>query len=372
MALDFELVENEIAYQPIIKVVGVGGAGGNAINHMIKRGIFGVEFVAANTDFKVLSLNQAPVKIQLGKSLTKGLGAGGNPEVGRKACEESEREIREVLKDANMVFIAAGMGGGTGTGAAPVIARICKEMDILTVAVVTKPFTFEGKARLRSAEAGLEELSKYVDSLIVIPNDRLLTLGSPNDKLYEMFKRADDVLYYAVKGISDLILTPGYINLDFADVKAVMTESGGLALMGMGEARGDDRAEIAVNMAISSPLLEDISLAGAKGVLLNISVHPETLTLHEVQLITSTVFKEINPEAKIYHGVIFDESLEDLLRITIIGTGIDLKNEKEKEVKVTSIKEGLIKREERLRKAVGEELIEDVLDIPTFLRRSAD
>jgi cell division protein FtsZ len=245
-------------------------------------------------------------------------------------------------------------------------------MEILTVAVVTKPFTFEGKVRQRIGEEGLEELKKFVDTLIVIPNDRLLTLGSPQEKLYEMFKRADDVLYYAVKGISDLVLSPGYINLDFADVKAVMTESGGVALMGMGEARGEDRAELAVNMAVSSPLLEDISLAGARGVLLNITVHPETFTLHETQLITSTILKEAHPEAKVFYGIVYDESMEDLLRVTVIGTGIEKVGEKAKGDKIMPIEEGLKRREEKLRRIVDDEPIEDLLDIPTFLRRSAD
>jgi len=372
MGLAFEMVDEEIKLQPIIKVIGVGGAGGNAVAHMIKKGISGVEFIAANTDYKVLSLNPAPVKIHLGKNLTRGLGAGGKPEIGRRACEESEREIRDCLRDADMVFITAGMGGGTGTGAAPVIARICKEMEILTVAVVTKPFTFEGKVRQRIAEEGLEELKKFVDTLIVIPNDRLLTLGSPQEKLYEMFKRADDVLYYAVKGISDLVLSPGYINLDFADVKAVMTESGGLALMGMGEARGEDRAELAVNMAISSPLLEDISLAGARGVLLNVTVHPETFTLYETQIITSTILKEAHPEAKVFYGIVFDESMEDLLRVTVIGTGIERIGEKVKDDKIMSLEEGRKRKEEKLRRILDNELIDDILDIPTFLRRSAD
>ncbi|QER41670.1 cell division protein FtsZ [Thermodesulfobacterium sp. TA1] len=375
MGISFELLDEEVKVQPNIKVVGVGGAGGNAIANMIRNKLVGVEFVVANTDYRVLELNPAPIKIQLGKKLTKGLGAGGKPEVGRQAAEESEKEIRDVLKDADMVFIAAGMGGGTGTGAAPVIANICKDLGILTVAVVTKPFTFEGRHRIKLAEQGLEELSKFVDTLITIPNDRLLTLGSPQERLSDMFKKADDVLYYAVRGISDLILSPGYINLDFADVKAVMSESGGMALMGMGEAVGDSRAEIATQMAVYSPLLDDLTLSGAKGVLLNISGHSETLTIQETQFITTMIAKELHPDAKVYWGVVFDESLGDALRVTVIATGLESSKKEEKNGKVVTIEEGLRRREgkEKFNKIEEYSLEEEeVLDIPTFLRRNAD
>jgi len=368
----FELLDDEIKVQPNIKVVGVGGAGGNAVANMIKNKLQGVEFIAANTDYRVLDLNPAPLKIQLGKKLTKGLGAGGKPEIGRQAAEESEREIRDVLKDADMVFIAAGMGGGTGTGAAPVIANICKDLGALTIAVVTKPFSFEGKFRMKVAEQGLEELRKHVDTLITIPNDKLLTLGSPQERLADMFKKADDVLYYAVRGISDLILSPGYINLDFADVKALMSESGGTALMGMGEAKGEDRAEVATQMAICSPLLEDISISGAKGILLNISVHPDTLTIHETQIITSTISKELHPDAKVYWGVVFDERLEDCLRVTVIATGLEKPQEKEKKEKIIKMDEGIKKKGEKQKKSVFNLFDEEILDIPTFLRRNAD
>ncbi|BAU23174.1 cell division protein FtsZ [Caldimicrobium thiodismutans] len=374
MTLPFDLVHQEdVKLQPNIKVIGVGGAGGNAVSHMIKRGLIGVEFIVANTDYKVLSLNPASIKLQLGKNLTRGLGAGGKPEIGKKAAEESEKEIRDVLKDADMVFLAAGMGGGTGTGATPIIASICKELGILTVAVVTKPFSFEGKIRMKQAEEGLEEVKKYVDTLITIPNDKLILLGSPQERLYEMFKKADDVLYYAVRGISDLILSPGYINLDFADVKAVMTETGGVALMGMGEASGEERAELATQMAISSPLLEDLSISGAKGLLLNISVHPETLTLQETQYITGMVSKELHPEARVYLGVVFDENLGENLRITIIATGL----EKEKRVstsgeKVISLEERSRAKEEKKKIDWREWLNEDLLEVPTILRKSAD
>ncbi|MDK2861362.1 MAG: cell division protein FtsZ [Thermodesulfobacterium sp.] len=375
MSISFELLEEEIRVQPNIKVIGVGGAGGNAVANMIRNKLSGVEFVVANTDYKVLELNPAPIKIQLGKKLTNGMGAGGKPEIGKRAAEESEKEIRDVLKDADMVFIAAGMGGGTGTGAAPVIANICKELGILTVAVVTKPFSFEGRHRIKIAEEGLAELSQFVDTLITIPNDRLLTLGSPHERLAEMFKKADDVLYYAVRGISDLILSPGYINLDFADVKAVMSDSGGMALMGMGEAAGEGRAEIATQMAVYSPLLEDVSISGAKGVLLNISVNPENFTIHETQIITSMISKEIHPDAKVYLGVVFDESLGEVLRVTVIATGLESTKKEEKNGKVVNIEEGVKRREEREKVAkLEEDSLEDtdVLDIPTFLRRNAD
>lgn len=374
MTIPFDLVNQEdIKLHPNIKVIGVGGAGGNAVAHMIKRGLTGVEFIAANTDYRALSLNPAPLKLQLGKELTKGLGAGGKPEIGKRAAEESEKEIREVLKDADMVFLAAGMGGGTGTGASPVIAALCKEMGILTVGVVTKPFSFEGKIRTKQAEEGLEEIKKFVDTLVTIPNDKLILLGAPNERLYEMFKRADDVLYYAVRGITDLILSPGYINLDFADVKAVMMESGGVALMGMGEASGEDRAELATQMAISSPLLEDLSINGAKGLLLNISVHPETLTLQETQFITGTISKELHSEAKVYFGVVFDESLGDLLRITLIATGLEKEKKLPKESDNIVSFEEKVKRHETIKKIDWEEwLKDDILDIPTILRKSAD
>ncbi len=373
--MTFELVESE--YQARIKVVGVGGGGGNAIRNMIRKGLKGVEFIAANTDYRVLDLNPAPEKIQLGKDLTKGLGAGGNPEIGREAALEAEEDIRRVLSGADMVFITAGLGGGTGTGAAPVFARISKELGALTVAVVTKPFRFEGKQRMLVAQKGLEELGRYVDTIITIPNDRLLALASPNAKLFEMFEKADDVLYYAVRGISDLILFPGYINLDFADVRAVMTDMGGLALMGTGIASGDNRAEAAAQSAISSPLLEDISISGARGVLLNITAHPHTLTMEEIQLISDKVAREAHEEARIFWGVVFDEEIGDELRVTVIATGIGRQEEgkKKEEQKVLPFEKP--KKEEALRERRRSRILEalpteEELEIPTFLRRKAD
>ena len=368
MGISFELIDEETKVQPNIKVIGVGGAGGNAVANMIKNKLQGVEFIVANTDYRVLELNPAPLKIQLGKKLTKGWGAGGKPEIGKQAAEESEKEIRNMLKDADMVFIAAGMGGGTGTGASPVIANICKDLGILTIAIVTKPFSFEGRFKMKIAEQGLDELKKFVDTLITIPNDKLL-LGSPEERVADMFKKADDVLYYAVKGISDLILFPGYINRDFADVKVLMSESGGTALMGMGEARGEGRAETATQMALYSPLLEDISISGAKGALLNISVHPDTFTIHEIQIITGTIAKELHPDAKFYWGVVFDETLEDLLRVTFLATGLEKTQEKEK---VIQMDKEVKKKEERQKKSVFNLFDEEILDIPTFLRRNAD
>ena len=371
----FEFVETN--YQARIKVIGVGGAGGNAIRNMIQKGLKGVEFIVANTDYRVLDSNPAPEKIQLGKNLTKGLGAGGNPEIGREAALEAEDEIREVLSGADMVFVTAGLGGGTGTGAAPVVARISKELGALTVAVVTKPFAFEGRPRMMVAQQGLEELKEYVDTIITIPNDRLRALASPNARLYEMFQKADDVLYYAVRGISDLILRDGYINLDFADVRAVMTDMGGLALMGTGVASGDHRAEAATQSAISSPLLEDISISGAKGVLLNITAHPDTLTMEEATLISDMVSREAHEEAKIFWGVVFDEEAGEELRVTVIATGIGARAEEEKKgEKVLPFEKSREKRVEvsrRRRSRLLDSLpTEEELEIPTFLRRKAD
>ncbi len=385
--MPFDFLESE--YQAKIKVIGVGGGGGNAVNNMIAKGLRGVEFIVANTDYRVLDRSPAPVKIQLGKELTKGLGAGGDPEVGKEAAEEAENEIREALAGADMVFVTCGMGGGTGTGASPVIARIAKELGALTVAVVTKPFRFEGKPRAKVAEKGLEELRRQVDTLITIPNDRLLALASPKARLLEMFCQADDVLYYAVRGISDLILFPGYINLDFADVRAVMSEMG-LALMGTGVATGETRAEEAAKAAISSPLLDDISIAGARGVLLNITAHPHTLTMEETEYISNLVVEEAHEEAKIYWGVVFDEQAGEELRVTVIATGIGQVEERpaEEEAKVLNLaaerdKERLanVQGDKRLvqtslykpRRRVMENIpSEEELEVPAFIRRKAD
>ncbi len=304
-----------------IKVIGVGGGGGNAVNNMISSSLRGVYFIVANTDVQALKVSSAECKIQLGEKLTKGLGAGANPEIGRQAAEESIDVIREVLSESDMVFITAGMGGGTGTGAAPIIAEVAKEMGALTVAVVTKPFYFEGPRRIQQAEKGIDALKSVVDSIITIPNDRLLSLASKKATFIEMLKKADDVLYQAVKGISDLILFPGLINLDFADVKAVM-EGMGLALMGTGVAKGESRARDAARQAITSPLLEDISIDGAQGVLMNITAGYD-LTIQEVDEAASIISEAASKDAKIFFGTVIDENCNEEIRITVIATGIE-------------------------------------------------
>jgi len=304
-----------------IKVVGCGGGGGNAVENMICSSMSGVTFITANTDIQALQRSQAEYRIQLGEKLTKGLGAGANPDVGRDAALESIDVIREAIGDCDMVFVTAGMGGGTGTGAAPVIAQVAKEAGALTVAVVTKPFYFEGKKRLLSAEKGVQSLRDVVDSIITIPNDRLLSLASKKATFIEMLKKADEVLYYAVKGISDLIMVPGLINLDFADVKAVMSEMG-LAMMGFGTARGESRAREAALKAITSPLLEDVTIDGAKGVLMNITCGPD-LTIEEVDEAASTITEAVHEDAKVFFGTVFDPDATDEMRITVIATGIE-------------------------------------------------
>jgi cell division protein FtsZ len=357
----FDIVENIVGTNATIKVLGVGGGGGNAINNMISAGLNGVEFIAANTDFQVLEQNLAPVKIQLGVNSTRGLGAGGNPEVGAKATQEDIEKVREIIQGSDMVFITAGLGGGTGTGGAPIVAQICRELGVLTVAVVTKPFGFEGKVRMRKAEEGVKALRQAVDTLITIPNDRLSSLADRRATLLEMFKRADDVLLYAVKGISDLIMKPGLINVDFADVRTVMGEMG-LALMGTGIAKGENRAVQAAQQAISSPLLEDISISGARAALINISAGPD-LGMHEFEEASSIIFKEVSDEAQIILGTAIDPSLEDELRVTVIATGIG-KEEKCPEAEPRF-------RQMRVVSGGGggaPELNYDYLDIPSIVR----
>jgi len=303
-----------------ITVLGIGGGGGNAINNMINAELEGVHFIAANTDWQVLEKNLAPTKIQLGTNLTKGLGAGGQPEMGAKATQEDIDKLRQALTGSDMVFITAGLGGGTGTGGAPIVAQICKEIGALTVAVVTKPFLVEGKVRLRHADEGLKALQDTVDTLITIPNNRLLCLADKRATFLDMIKRADDVLLYAVKGVSDLIIKQGYINVDFNDVKTVMGEMG-LALMGTGVGRGENRAAQAVQQAISSPLLEDISIHGARAALINISASPD-LGMHEFEEALSIIQKEVTDEANIILGMVIDDKMEDEIRVTVIATGI--------------------------------------------------
>jgi cell division protein FtsZ len=304
---------------PKVKVVGVGGGGGNAVNTMIEAGVLGVDFVATNTDCQVLETNQAPTKIQIGKVLTRGLGAGGNPDIGSAAALEDAQRIGEVLSGADMVFVTAGMGGGTGTGAAPVIARAAREMGALTVGVVTKPFLFEGQQRKKKAVGGIAELAKAVDALIVIPNDRLVALAGKKLTLQESFQMVDSVCLTAVRGISDLVMMPGLINVDFADVRTIMTGMG-RALMGSGVGKGENRALDAAQMAITSPLLEDVSINGATGILLNITGGPD-LTLAEVNDACSLVHEAADPEANIIFGSVIDPNQNEEVRITVIATG---------------------------------------------------
>jgi cell division protein FtsZ len=302
-----------------IKVIGVGGAGGNAVNRMIQSGLGGVEFIAANTDSQVLEQSLSPRKLQLGTGVTKGLGSGANPNVGRDAAEEDEAQIAESLQGADMVFVTAGMGGGTGTGAAPVVARIARAQGALTVAVVTRPFEFEGRRRMQLAEDGLRELRERVDTLIVIPNQRLLTIVDRTTPLKEAFRVADQVLHYATKGISDLITVPGLVNLDFADVKTVMAERGN-ALMGAGHATGPNRAYEAAQSAVSSPLLDDVSISGAEALLVNVT-GGESMTLHEINEAVTVVVDAAGHDANVIFGAVIDEHMGDGLSITVIATG---------------------------------------------------
>jgi len=382
----FELFEGSRDNSAKIKVVGVGGGGGNAVNMMIASNLEGVDFIAANTDAQALAASQSPMKIQLGEEITKGLGAGSDPDVGKRSANESKDVIREKLSGADMVFITAGLGGGTGTGAAPVVAQIAKELGALTVAVVTKPFLFEGRKREQQAEHGIEELKETVDTLIVIPNQRLLTVGGRNMSLLDAFKKADDILYHAVKGISDLIMVPGLINLDFADVRNVMSEMG-LALMGTGIASGENRAVEAAQKAVSSPLLEDNTIQGARGVLLSITGSSE-MTLFEVNEASTLVQSEAHDDANIIFGTVIDDSMGDEIRITVIATGFETGERKKQETSAVSNlmslkRENLstpafIRKEKSADKPVVVKMgiIDDDenldFEVPTFLRRQAD
>jgi cell division protein FtsZ len=303
-----------------IKVIGVGGGGGNAVNRMVSEGLGGVEFISVNTDNQALMLSKAKTRVRIGDKLTRGLGAGGNPEIGRKAAEESADELYEVIRGADMVFIASGMGGGTGTGASPVIAQIAKELGALTIGVVTRPFSFEGSRRMQSAEAGIEALKSQVDTLIVIPNDRLLQLADKRASLQQAFSLADDVLRQGIQGISELITVPALINLDFADVRTIMSE-GGAALMAVGRANGDDRARKAAEMAISSGLL-DVTIDGARGILFNITGGPN-LSLFEVNEAAAIIKESAHAEVNLIFGAQIDENMGDELRITVIATGFE-------------------------------------------------
>ncbi|RKD27676.1 cell division protein FtsZ [Caminicella sporogenes DSM 14501] len=352
--LEFDIDVEQFAQ---IKVIGVGGGGNNAVNRMIDSSLKGVQFIAINTDKQALFTSKAEYKIQIGEKLTRGLGAGANPEIGKKAAEESRDDIYQALQGADMVFITAGMGGGTGTGAAPIVAEIAKEIGILTVGVVTKPFIFEGKRRMMHAEKGIEELKTKVDTLVTIPNDRLLQVVEKKTSIVDAFRIADDVLRQGVQGISDLIAIPGLVNLDFADVKTIMFEQG-LAHMGIGKANGENRAAEAAKQAIQSPLLET-SINGAKGVLLNIT-GGSNLGLFEVNEAAEIVSQAADPDANIIFGAVIDESLKDEIRITVIATGFE-QNNKNNEVNLKA--DNVVEQNNRNTNDT------EILDIPTFLRR---
>jgi cell division protein FtsZ len=358
-----------------IKVIGIGGGGGNAVNRMIEAGIEGIEFLVANTDLQALKRSKAPIKIQLGSRLTKGLGAGANPNVGREAALEDTDKIIEVLEGADMVFVTTGLGGGTGTGGAPIIASLATELDALTVAVVTKPFHFEGRRRMQQAEHGLRELRECVDTVITIPNERLLHTVERDSSLADAFGVADDVLRQAVQGISDLITVPGLINLDFADVKSIMAGMG-MALMGAGRARGENRAIEATQQAISSPLLEEATIQGAKGVLINITGGPD-LTLYEVNVASTIIREAADEDANIIFGAVIDENLRDEMKITVIATGFG-----EEAVAIASAAgvtampstaPRFVQRPaDDLPRPMMQGTRSDDLDVPTFIRKKAD
>ncbi len=387
----FELVK-ESKPGAAIKVVGIGGGGGNALNTMIDMGLDMVDFIVANTDLQALEYNSASMKMQLGVNLTKGLGAGADPEIGRQAALEDIDMMREVLNGADMVFITAGLGGGTGTGGAPVVAQVARDMGILTVAVVTKPFRFEGVKRNKLAENGLKELREVVDTMIVIPNDKLLIVAEDKLSLVNAFKKADEVLYQGVKGITDLVTKPGYINLDFADVKTIMTGMG-IALMGTGTATGENRAMAAAEKAISSPLLEDYSIRGAKGILLNLTGGSD-MALFEVNEAAELIQNEADPEANIIFGTVIDDAYKNEMKVTVIATGFDRGSElqeigkQRKKVYSLDVKGGNLdrpafeRRKEMMRLEPEEDIgvVDDVidieeieeLDIPAFLRKRSE
>ena len=383
----FELVEN-VAQSAEIKVVGVGGGDGNAVHHMINNQVEGVEFICANTDAQALNNLKAKTILQMGSNITKGLGAGANPEIGRQAALEDRDEIAEILSGADMVFITAGMGGGTGTGAAPIVAEVAREMGILTVAIVTRPFPFEGKKRSKVAEEGIRLLTEQVDSLITIPNEKLLDVLGKEASLLDAFKAANDVLLGAVKGIADLIMNPGMINVDFADVKTVMSEMG-MAMMGTGAAVGADRAREAAEAAIRSPLLEDVNLQGARGILVNITAG-ENLSLGEFSEVGDTIEEFASDDATVVVGTVIDPSLKDEMRVTVVATGLgDLHARPTKVVDNTDReittdyrqldrpavmrnRQGSGRAAAAAAAVVGSDTDMDYLDIPAFLRKQAD
>ncbi len=375
----FELDLESLNYANM-KVAGVGGAGGNAINRMIEAGLAGVDFISMNTDAQALDSSKASSKIQIGKNLTKGLGAGSIPEIGRKAIEENRDQVAEAVKGANMVFVTAGMGGGTGTGAAPIVAEIAKESGALTVGVVTKPFEFEGRKRMANALAGIKELKERVDTLIIIPNQRLLSISNKQTLFTDAFKLADEILLQATKGISDLITVPGLVNLDFADVKTVMSEMGD-ALMGTGYGSGDNKAVEAAQKAIASPLLEDSSIAGAKGVLVNIT-GGEDLTLYDVNEAASVIYEAAGDDANIIFGAVLDKSLKNEIKVTVIATGFSNAKAHEpysRPVETFATRKLVLERPTPSKKSVWNFQQQDVfnpksgtaedLDVPTFMRK---
>ena len=381
----FELLDVE-TQDAVIKVIGVGGCGGNAVDHMISSGLNGVEFIAINTDAQALKRNQAKLQLQLGTGVTKGLGAGANPEIGREAALEDRERIAEMIDGADMLFITAGMGGGTGTGAAPVVAEVAKELGILTVAVVTKPFMFEGK-RVRAANAGIEALSRHVDSLIIIPNEKLMQVLGDDVSMLDAFKAANNVLHGAVGGIAEVINCPGLVNVDFADVRTVMSEMG-MAMMGSAQASGDNRARIAAEQAVASPLLEDVNLAGARGVLVNITAS-STVKMKEIHEVMNTIKGFTAEEATVIVGQVLDDSMEDALRVTMVATGLGNPVARQNQKPMQIIRTGtddvpmmvngnseelpsvMTSRRSRTIQAMTDSGIE-TLDIPAFLRRQAD
>lgn len=384
----FEIINNE-TQEAIIKVIGVGGCGSNAVDHMIQNGMQGVEFISMNTDAQALKGNRAPTLLQLGAGITKGLGAGANPEIGREAALEDRDRIAEMIQGADMLFITAGMGGGTGTGAAPVVAQVAKEMGILTVAVVSKPFAFEGK-RLIAAKAGMEALAQHVDSLIVIPNDKLMMVLGNDISMLDAFKAANDVLYGAVAGIAEVINCPGLVNVDFADVRTVMSEMG-MAMMGSAIAAGVDRARVAAERAVSSPLLEDVSLSGARGILVNITAS-SSLKMREVHEVMNTIKDLTAEDATIIVGTVIDENMTEDLRVTMVATGLgNLVGQSQSQStpltvvhsrtgtddrdSIYSTEEPAVMRTGRRSNATVAAMRQsgiDPMDIPAFLRRQAD
>jgi cell division protein FtsZ len=383
----FELMDG-YSQTAVIKVLGMGGGGGNAVAHMVRAGIEGVDFICANTDAQALKGAKVKTGLQIGCNITKGLGAGANPEVGRQAAMEDRDRIQEVIEGADMLFITAGLGGGTGTGAAPVVAQLAKEMGILTVAVVTKPFSMEGPKRMRVAEQGIAELGRFVDSLITIPNEKLLSVLGPNTTLLDAFRAANEVLQGAVQGIAELITRPGLINVDFADVRTVMSEMG-MAMMGSGVASGQDRARVAAEAAVSSPLLEDINLSGANGVLVNVTAGVD-LSIGEFQEVGDVVKQFASDDATVVIGTVIDPEMTDEIRVTVVATGLGQavgvaerpmkvvrrtapSVQKSREPNYTELEKPAVARKRAVGDGMtGNDSLEDLLDIPAFLRRQAD